>query len=180
MKKADAPRARRGTPVQRQRWKPGAIVEIPVAVDLWAYAQLGEQPIAAVLQGVFATRPPLEWIFGQPISFKCWIQSDAVAKGYWIKVGQTSVRPDVLAEEYRFKQDRITGELALYHSDFAQNGWERPALLSECIGLECAAIWDTDHVEDRILAQYEGTECRWVKSMAIDLSRVPAPQNDLH
>lgn len=171
--------AKRGVPTKRQRRAPGAIVEIPVAEGLWAYAQLGESPVVAVLDGVFSTRPDLNQIMELPIAFKCCVFSRAVTKGYWIKIGKMDPRPDVLVEDYAFIQDPITGELSLYHSEFSENGWRKPALLSECIGLERAAVWEASHVEDRIEALHKGTECQWAKSLEIDRSRVPKHQNDL-
>lgn len=47
-------------------------------------------------------------------------------------------------------------------------GFMRPALRSECEPLERTAVWDPEHVEDRIRDAYAGRESVWVRSMQID------------
>ncbi len=156
------------------------MVEIPIAEDCWAYGQLGEEYFVAIFEGCFSERPAIEDLILLPILFKSFVYRDAIGRGFWLKVGRVRPRFDVMKEDYRFKQDSISGELSLYHSDFAEQGWERPALLSECLGLECVAVWEASHVEDRIIAAREGYQCKWVSSLAIDLPKVPAYQNDIH
>ncbi len=173
-------RAQRGQATKRQRWQAGAILEIPVAENCWAYGQLGEEYVVAVFEGMFSERPAIEDLIHLPILFKSFVYRDVVSKGFWLKVGRVEPRSDVMNEDYRFKQDKISGALSLYHSDFAEQGWERPALLSECLELECVAVWEASHVEDRIIAARNGQECKWVSSLAIDVPRVPAHQNDIH
>ncbi|EBA17134.1 hypothetical protein RSK20926_09192 [Roseobacter sp. SK209-2-6] len=180
MDKKKPPTAQRGIPTRRQRWQVGAIVEIPIGENCWAYGQLGEEYVVAVLDGFFSARPFIEDVTQLPILFKSIVYRDVVSKGYWVRIGRAEPRSDVLQEDYCFKQDQFTGALSLYHSDFSEQGWEKPALLSECLGLECVAVWEAGHVEDRIIATRDGLKCRWVSSLAIDLSRVPAHQNDVH
>lgn len=180
MKNKSYLRAQRGKPNKRQRWKAGAIVEIPLGNECWAYGQLGEEYFVAVFEGCFSARPSVEKLIQLPILFKSFIYRDVVSRGYWPKVGQAEPRKDVLQEDYRFKQDMITGALSLYHSDFSLQGYEKPALLSECCGLERVAVWEASHVEDRIIATRDGKLCKWVESLAIDVSKVPSSQNDLH
>ncbi|MDA7964690.1 hypothetical protein [Ruegeria sp.] len=170
--------AQRGQPSKRQRWQVGALVEIPIGESCWAYGQLGEEYFVAVLEGYFSERPTIENLIELPILFKSFVYRDVISRGYWLKVGRLEPRSDVIKEDYRFKQDQISGALSLWHSDFAEQGWERPALLSECLGLERAAVWEASYVEDRIIATRDGHECKWVNSLAIDLQRVPAHQND--
>lgn len=173
-------RAQRGQPTKRQRWQVGALVEIPIAENCWAYGQLGEEYFVAVFEGYFSDRPAIEDLVHLPILFKSFVYRYVISRGFWLKVGRVEPRGDVIKEDYRFKQDSISGTLSLYHSDFAEQGWERPALLSECLGLECVAVWEANHVEDRIIAARDGCECKWVSSLAIDLPKVPAHQNDIH
>ncbi|TLP68870.1 hypothetical protein FEE96_00855 [Parasedimentitalea maritima] len=173
-------RAQRGLPTKRQRWQAGALVEIPLGENCWAYGQLGEEYVVAVFEGCFSVPPSIEDIIHLPILFKSFVYQDVISKGYWLKIGRVEPRSDVLHEEYRFMQDTITGALSLYHSEFEDQNWKQPALLSECLGLECVAVWEAGHVEDRIIATRDGRKCKWASSLAIDLFRVPAHQNNVH
>ena len=173
-------RAQKGQPTKRQRWQAGALVEIPIAENCWAYGQLGEEYFVAVFEGYFSKRPAIEELIHLPVLFKTFVYREVISRGFWLKISQVEPRSDVMLEDYRFKQDKISGALSLYHSDFAEQGWERPALLSECLGLECVAVWEASHVEDRIIAERDDHECKWVTSLAIDSRKVPAHQNDIH
>ncbi|MCP4320109.1 MAG: hypothetical protein GY789_30050 [Hyphomicrobiales bacterium] len=113
----------------------------------------------------------------QPLLFKIWVYRDAITKGFWLELGAADVRSDIASEDRFFKQDPITGGLAIHHSDYAATNWEKPASLSECEGLECAAVWEAGHVEDRLDAYFRNEVDQWSKSLAIDMSRVPADQH---
>ncbi len=180
MRVNDTIQAQRGQPSKRQRWQVGALVEIPLGSSCWAYGQLGEEYFVAVFEGCFSERPKIEEVIERPLLFKSFVYRDVISRGFWPKIGRVEPPSDVIREDLRFKQDEISGALSLWHSDFAEQGWERPASLSECLGLECVAVWEASHVEDRIIAIRDGLECKWVRSLAIDLKKVPVHQNDVH
>ena len=48
-----------------------------------------------------------------------------------------------------------------------ERGAFRPATKEECIGLECAAVWDPTHAEDRIRDHYLGRKNKWLESLKI-------------
>lgn len=60
-----------------------------------------------------------------------------------------------------WKCDPINGRLSIYWSDRAAKTWgEEPAAPAECIGLEQCAVWDPEHVEERLRA-YLGGQTVW-------------------
>ena len=167
-----------GQPVRqpRQTWRAGSIVEIPLAENCRAYAQLGALPVCGFLDGRFCERATVQEILRLPLLFKIWVFRSAVTRGRWLKIGSAPVRADIAHEDHFWKQDPLSGALAIYHSEYAVTNRERPARLSECVSLECAAVWEAAHVEDRLNAHYFGTENPWTP--AIDVSRVPQHQRD--
>ena len=171
-------RAGKGASTIRQRWQAGAVVEIPLANNRWSYGQLGENPTVGFFDCAYSKRPPLDEVLQLPLLFKICVYVSAVLRGAWLKVGHADLRQDIGREDYFFKQDIITGRLSLHHSDYAATNWERPAKLSECIGLERAAVWDARHVEERLNAYFDNTEDIWTKSLAIDVAKVPEDQRD--
>lgn len=38
---------------------------------------------------------------------------------------------------------------------------------AECEGLECAAVWSPEHVEDRLRSHYAGVPCEWALSLRL-------------
>ena len=43
--------------------------------------------------------------------------------------------------------------------------YERLAIAEECVGLERAAVWEPEHVEDRLRDHFAGRSNRWVESL---------------
>lgn len=104
-----------------------------------------------------------------PVLFRIWVANHAVTRGRWPVIGRVAITPENSAEPFFYKQDAITGRLALYHSTFAATNWERPASLAECAGLEAAAVWEPEHVEDRLRDHFAGRSNKWVESLRIDV-----------
>jgi hypothetical protein len=68
----------------------------------------------------------------------------------------------------RAKQDPISGALSICWSDPVAGTWsETPATAHECVGLEVAAVWDPEHVEDRLRDHFDGRPNRWVESIRL-------------
>jgi hypothetical protein len=42
-----------------------------------------------------------------------------------------------------------------------------PATKEQCIGLECAAVWEAEHVVDRINDHYAGRKNKWLEQLEI-------------
>ncbi|GLP99114.1 hypothetical protein GCM10007891_09680 [Methylophaga thalassica] len=134
-----------------QRWKKGAILEINAYGHL-CRAQMLRFPELAFFD-------PLQ---SNKLLFRLWGQQSAIYDGRWQKVGKDPVTVELTSEIPRFKKDAITGKISFYIS-----GSERTASLEECEGLECAAVWEPEQVEDRLRDHCENKENKWVKSMAL-------------
>ena len=154
--------------------KPGDILMISLAGDKFAYAHVSKKSPFIIFYDYFEDAPlQPEDIVKLPIGFRVGVYDDVLQSGRWPKVGwmdspQLSVNPPL------FKQDSISGTLSIYHDDYADSGYERLATLSEVTGLERAAVWDADHIEDRLLCHFTGKSCKWV--VPVDVSKVPSSQ----
>ncbi len=64
------------------------------------------------------------------------------------------------------KQDIVSGKLYIYQEvpELAPL-YERPATTGECIGLEAAAVWEAEHVEDRLRDHFAGQLNKWVEQL---------------
>ena len=153
---------------KRVRRRVGDILKIDLGGGVHSYGQVADEPLVVFFDGAFTEAQPPEQAIGLPRLFFIWVHNDAVKKGIWEVVGNLPLGPKNAVEPYFYKQDAFTGALSLYHSSFADTGWEHPASATECEGLECAAVWDAEHVEDRLRDHYAGQLNKWLESLRID------------
>jgi hypothetical protein len=153
---------------KRVRRRVGDILKINLGDGLHSYGQVAEDPLIVFFDGAFGEALSPEQAIALPVLFRIWVHNDAVKKGIWEVIGNLPLAPRNAVEPFFYKQDAVTGTLSLYHSSFADTGWERPASATDCDGLECAAVWDAEHVEDRLRDHYAGRPNEWVESLRID------------
>lgn len=157
----------------RPRPRSGDVYRIDLGDGRFASCQALRLPLYAFFDSL-STDPsgpdPAEIVHG-PVLFKVWVMSRAITSGRWVRIGAAPVRKDFLVPERFFKQDDFDPRAI---SIYCQ-GEERPATFDECTGLECAAVWDAEHVEDRLRDHYAGRPNPWVESMRL----VRPPSDDL-
>jgi hypothetical protein len=100
---------------------------------------------------------PLEEVVARPVLFRVCVHKAAWTTGRWPRVGSIPVPEPIAGPVPSFIQDVFTGKFQIYCG-----GEIRPSTEEECRGLECAAVWDPDHVEDRIRDHYAGVPCKWL------------------
>lgn len=160
-------------PGKKVRRREGDLLAIHLGDGRRSYAQVAAEPLIIFFDGDFENELSAGEVSNLPVLFRLWVANHAVTCGRWPVIGQGTLAPENQEEPFFYKQDAITGNLALYHSSFAQTNWERLASLSECETLECAAVWEPEHVEDRLRDYYAGRPNRWIESLRIDVSAIP-------
>lgn len=136
---------------KNQKWSDGAILELD-AHGYTCRAQMLQFPEIAFFDPANSDK----------VIFRLWVHQSAYTKGRWLKIDRQPISRELLKQVPRFKKDTIAGSLSIY-----VDGQESHATAEECLNLECAAIWDPEHVEDRIRDYCENRENIWVKSLAI-------------
>ena len=124
------------------RWIKGAVLRIPLSDGRAAYCQMLQSPEMAF----FASES-----LGEPL-FRLWVHKAAYSTGRWIRLMNMPVHPALEEAVPRFKKDPVNQKLSLYFP----GGKEVPAEPEQCKGLERAAVWDAEHVEERLEAYLEG------------------------
>lgn len=153
----------------------GDVLEIQIDRK-FAYAQVTTDPFVLFFDSLSVDRKEAGEVIALPVAFTICVHNADIRSGRWKRVGKGQLSASRLETPDTFRQDGLTGRLSLHHERFASTGWERPATLSECRGLEAAAVWDAQHVEDRLRDHFRGDENPWQKALEIDLSRVPEDQ----
>jgi hypothetical protein len=96
--------------------------------------------------------------------FKVMVMDRAIKSFRWPVIGHVELPPVWLHPVKFYKQDALHPErLFIKWSD----GTEIPTDLQGIERLEKAAIWDPEHVEDRIMDHFAGRPNRWLKSLAL-------------
>lgn len=145
-----------------QRYTIGAIVEIPINKgEYFCYGQLLDHGECAVFD--YRTRFPIDSfsvLEDVPTLFRVAIYRQIISQRDWVKVGALPIR-----QEYKVFPDQY-----IYHEwdqSFylykIESGEIIPATKEQCYGLECCMVWDSNHVEDRIVAHYDNEPCPWLK-----------------
>lgn len=148
---------------KRVRRQAGDVVEISLDTHgLVAYAVILESPKFAVFDGREVSS--VEEALKRHPMFYVSVMHRAVTSGRWTVI---KVKPDVvpaLKALPTFIQDPIHREKFQIY----ERGTMRPATRAECEPLERTAVWDPEHVEDRIRDAYAGLENKWLRSLQID------------
>ena len=110
-----------------------------------------------------------------PVAFRVSVMDSAFKpRSAWRSIGKLPLRDGESTNSRFAKQDALTGALSIYWEDLAAGTWhEEPATLDECAGLEVAAVWSAEHVEDRLRDHFAGKPDKWSSLMAIDASAIP-------
>lgn len=103
--------------------------------------------------------PPVEAIVVKPIAFKTWVMKYAISDGDYQVIGHLPLTPDLLEKPPFFKQDPLNGKLSITYD----GGDEQPATRKEIEGLEHAAVWEPEHIVDRLNDHFAGQPNAWVE-----------------
>lgn len=149
--------------LKRVRRQVGEVVKISLDDDgLVAYAVVLKSPKFAVFDG--RDVPAVQDVLKRNPMFYVSVMERAVASGRWPVVRVNPGAVPALKAPPTFMQDPIHPEKFQIY----EGGVMRPATRAECESLERTAVWDPEHVEDRIRDAYAGRENRWLRSLQID------------
>jgi len=146
---------------------PGQIVRIDLGDGLHGYGLVLREPLIAFFDKPCAAGEACpDEIANLPVAFTLMVMNDAVTKGRWPVAGRTAIPPGLEAPPRFCLQDSVTGKLSIYHEvpELAPH-YERPARTDECRGLEAAAVWEPEHVEDRLRDYFAGRPNQWVEQL---------------
>lgn len=142
------------------RWKTGKVFRINLGAGAYAYALALKDP-EFVFFSCFNPDATLEEILSSGVLWRLWVMRQALKEPTWELLCEIKKIPEPFQQEVtRFKKDSITGKYSLYI-----HGQETPASKDQCIGLERAAVWSSNHVNDRLNDHLAGVENAWDVSL---------------
>jgi len=146
----------------KKRRVEGDIVAIPLEGGYWGFGRVLRDPLCAFYGLRVEEIPPIEQVVEKEILFKIWVMNHVFKDQRWESIGNIPLDDSLLEEPYFAKVDRYTGETFKYHVDK-----EIPATKDELYGLERAAVWEPEHVEERLNDHFAGRENVWVERFKI-------------
>jgi hypothetical protein len=143
-----------------QKRRIGDIVKIPLGDGTHTYARVLPEASFAFYDSRGTEELEINRIVDLPILFFTAVMNHAIKSGRWKVVGHIS-RDDGLRAPPQFIQDPLDKRSFSIYED----GKIRPATRQECVGLECAAVWEPEHVEVRLRDHYAGRKNEEVESL---------------
>lgn len=143
---------------RKKRWTSGSIVKIPLPDGTHTYGLLREEPLISVFDVRTVEDLAAEDVARRPVLFAVWVMARAL--GLWPVVGVVTLSPAMKRAESFVKRDRISGRVSTY-----TEGRERPPEPNEPEMLEVAAVWEPEHVVDRVGDHYAGRPNKWAESL---------------
>jgi hypothetical protein len=149
----------------RQRFEPGAVLRIDLDEHRHTYARmLSDHPYLAIYDAVTEADLAADEAVARPVLYVLAVADHALRR--WPKVGEVPlVRSPVAIPEF-FMQDMFDPRRCQI-MDYQGN--TRPASPAECVGLERAAVWDAEHVEQRLRDHLAGRDNPHLAHMQVKL-----------
>lgn len=145
---------------RKKRSNRGDILAVNLGDGYFSFAHVLKPPLIAFYDYRSDRVLPVDDIVKLPVAFSVWVMSYALDKDFWPAIGHASVDHIDEAPLF-FKQDSMDGSLVVT----SDGGSELPATYEQCSRLECAAVWDPNHIVDRLNDHFVGRANRWVESL---------------
>jgi hypothetical protein len=143
--------------MKRQKRTVGAVVKIPFNGKWFTYGQILDDAEVVIFDARTDCELSMDEITNQPIICRVAVSNHAITKGRWLKVGKYPISEELKKPIPKYIQDILQPDRFEIYCD----GMIRPSTREECIGLERAAVWEPEHVEERIRDHYSGKQNRW-------------------
>lgn len=149
-----------------QRLKEGALVKIDLGDGYFGFGRVLNRSELAFydLRSDLEHPVNLEDIYAAPVAFIVAVMNTAVKSGRWQIIDKRPLEDKFLLPRKYFISDTLTGKLSIYLNT---DGSIRPANRTECAGLECAAVWEAEHIEDRLKDHFSGRKNIWVEQLKL-------------
>jgi hypothetical protein len=147
---------------KRQLRTVGAIVRIELGNGNHSYARILDKAFFAFYDlKVNHEITDLEHIISRPILFIIAAYDDIITKGRWIKIGAITLEENLHTLPMQFIKDAIDPTKFRLHNP--NTGDMISATKDDCKGLELAAVWEAEEIEERLNDHFEGRTNRLVE-----------------
>ena len=146
---------------KKQKCKQGDIFQIDLGNGYFGFGQVLKDPLFVFFKLRARQPPPIEQIAESGVAFAIDVMEYAITDGDWPIIGSADVSEEIDESPPFFKKDPISGALSITYTGEE----EEPATLASIEGLECAAVWEPEHVVERLNDHFAGRPSRLVELM---------------
>lgn len=148
------------------RIKEGAFIEIALSNGKFSYGRILGKACYAFYDIYSDSKiTDLDFIKSSKVLFIISVYDYAITKNRWKIIGVSELNTVLQKIPLKFIQDDFEPtQFEIYNPN---TGAIIPAKKEQCIGLERSAVWDPEHVEERIMDYFEGRPNKWVESLKI-------------
>jgi len=149
--------------MRTQRDKIGALFAIDLGNGQFAFGRRVSKAESVFYDYVTNEISPntIKKAYESKIAFRTSAYKYAITSGRWeIVDSKEPLPPDLAKPKKYFIQDSITGSFSIYF-----DGDISPCTASDIEGLECCAVWEPEHIEDRLRDHFAGRPNIWVESL---------------
>jgi hypothetical protein len=142
--------------------KIGDILKIELGDGTHTYARVLPEATFAIYDARTTEELPILETVQKPILFYVAVMNRALKEKRWPVVGHSTLEEQLQAPP-RFIQDALNKK----RFEIYEHGRIRPATREECLDLEREAVWEPEHVEERVRDYYAGRPNKWVELLKI-------------
>lgn len=147
----------------RQKPKLGDVVKIDIGGGHSCYGRVLNSPLMAFYDIRSEDEISTDQVVLQPVLFKICVYHHAVKSGRWEIIGNKALEDELKEPAIFFREDILSGKLYKHYQD----GREFLSNRNECMELERAAVWEPEHVEDRLRDHFDGVPNKWLESLKL-------------
>lgn len=148
--------------MKKQKFNIGALLQIDLKNGQYAFGRVVNKE-ETLFYDFFTdniSNLNLAEIYSAKELFRVSVMKYAITSGQWTVIDNKPIEADLALPNKYFMQDMITKEFSVYHQ-----GHIIPATYEDIKGLECAAVWEPEHVEDRLRDYFAGVPNVWVEDL---------------
>ena len=137
----------------------GSVLKIDLGGGYHGYGRILEKASYAFYDIRTTDELQISEIISHRILFIVAVYNYAVNSGRWLKIGKPiNLESNLLVLPNKYIQDVINPkEFSIYEPN---SGVISSAKKEDCIGLEVAAVWEAEHVEERLRNYFDGVSNR--------------------
>jgi len=148
--------------MKKQKFSIGALLQIDLKNGQYAFGRVVNKEETLFYDFFTDNISNLNFaeIYSAKELFRVSVMKYAITSGLWVVIDNKPIEADLALPNKYFMQDMITKEFSVYHQ-----GNIIPATYEDIKGLECAAVWEPEHVEDRLRDYFSGVPNVWVEDL---------------
>ena len=146
--------------------KEGAFIEIPLPNGKLSYGRIMANANYA-FYNIYTENKiiDIKEILEKDILFIVSVYKSAITMGRWKQIGVKELEINFQVIPEKFIEDQLNpGHFEIYNPN---TGEIISTTKDKCIGLERAAVWEPEHVEERIIDHFERKPNKWVEQLRL-------------